>query len=586
VNELHAIVAAVTWVLGDNHAGFPAAIAQFARTASPVVLDAIWQGAAVALGLFAVLRLSPRMNAAHRFAAWTAGFAAVAALPMLPLVVHLISGSGTATQLTAAGAAPRPWFELDDRWALGIAAVWLIASALRLAELVFHTLRLHTLWKTATPIADSEVPAWLAELFAELPGGRGGAQMCTTQELDRPSVIGFFRPRILIPDWLYARLTPQELRQVVLHELEHLRRHDDWTNLIQKFVLVLFPLSPALAWIERRLCREREMACDESVVTRTQAPRSYAACLAGLAERRMQRDIDRRAEALSLAAWRRRSELVDRVHGILKSKPALQPVAARVLLSVVGVGLLAGSVELARCPQAVGFVSASNSPKQGQQELAQADAVNIDHATYLPAGLTSMNRTPGPHVVQTRAILAPAPGAAAPVTAAATRRDVGRPRVAMESEVAANEMPARAAHETLLKAEMPDAENAGVGKIAEPGARPEPQYIVLTAWEQVQTAPDGARTIADYDNGVPANSTDRGTQQAGAAADDRRTTDAAPQIRVTRLILRISPASAAQETKDVPATDSKDSSGNNSGSKSVRQPAIIPFGNGWLVFQL
>ena len=130
-------------------------------------------------------------------------------------------------------------------------------------------------------------------------------QVCTTPNLDRPSVIGFFAPRILIPEWLLTRLTPGELRQIVLHETEHLRRGDDWTNLFQKLCLVLFPLDPALVWIERRLCAEREMACDDGVVRVTHAPRAYAACLASLAER----GLRRRAEALSLGAWQRRPEL-------------------------------------------------------------------------------------------------------------------------------------------------------------------------------------------------------------------------------------------------------------------------------------
>ena len=110
-------------------------------------------------------------------------------------------------------------------------------------------------------------------------------EICTTTTLQRPSVIGFLKPRILIPDWLFARLTAGELEQIVLHEAEHLRRRDDWTNLLQKLCLVLFPLNPALVWIERRLCREREMACDEGVIKITHAPRAYASCLARLAER-------------------------------------------------------------------------------------------------------------------------------------------------------------------------------------------------------------------------------------------------------------------------------------------------------------
>ena len=53
------------------------------------------------------------------------------------------------------------------------------------------------------------------------------AEIWATSDLDRPCVIGFFRPRILIPAWLLNRLTPAELEQVVLHESEHLRRRDD-----------------------------------------------------------------------------------------------------------------------------------------------------------------------------------------------------------------------------------------------------------------------------------------------------------------------------------------------------------------------
>jgi beta-lactamase regulating signal transducer with metallopeptidase domain/DNA-binding NarL/FixJ family response regulator len=589
VNELHAIVAAVSWVLGDNHAGFPAAFAQFARAASPVAVDAMWQGAAVALGLLVSLRLAPRVNAAHRFAAWTAGFAVVAALPLLPFVAHLFWVPGAAVFWSSAAAAPvsvasgsRPWLELDSRWALGIAALWLIASALRLAEFIFHSFRLRKLWKTATPIAGAANATWLAALAGE----RGSVQICTTGELDRPSVIGFFSPRILIPDWLYARLTPQELSQVVMHEAEHLRRHDDWTNLIQKFFLVLFPLNPALAWMERRLCREREMACDESVVCRTQAPRAYAACLAGLAEHGLDRERSRRAEALSLAAWRRRPELVHRVHGILWRKPALSPVAARAMLAVLGCGLLAGSVELARCPQVVAFVAVSNSQELGPQQMAQADAVIRDRALYVPTNATA-GSAQSFHMVQTKAILTPVRSEAMPASATPGHQNPVEPA---ENETAAVDATREhTPHETLLTAEMPDsgAQNASAAE----NAQPQPQYIVLTAWEQVQTAPQASREIADYDNGAPA-STDPATQQAGAAADSHRKAAAAPQITVTRLIFRIVPASSAQGAKN----ESRNASGNASGSdsvngsgtnsKSVQQPTVFPFGNGWLVFQL
>ena len=174
-----------------------------------------------------------------------------------------------------------PGFELDSRWGFAIAALWLAASAFRAAELAFHSLRLRRLWRARLRLKSKGIFARCS--LPQLPARR--IEICTTRDLDRPSVIGFFAPRILIPEWLFSRLTPGELEQVVLHEAEHLRRRDDWTQSAAEAFLVLFPLNPALAWMERRLCREREMACDEGVVRRTQAPRAYAACLASLAER-------------------------------------------------------------------------------------------------------------------------------------------------------------------------------------------------------------------------------------------------------------------------------------------------------------
>ena len=64
--------------------------------------------------------------------------------------------------------------------------------------------------------------------------------------------------------------------------MEHLRRADDWTNLLQKLGLVLFPLNPVLLWVEHRLCAERELACDDRVVSSIAGRKAYALCLTHL----------------------------------------------------------------------------------------------------------------------------------------------------------------------------------------------------------------------------------------------------------------------------------------------------------------
>jgi hypothetical protein len=174
-------------------------------------------------------------------------------------------------------------------------------------------------------------------------------------------VIGFFSPRILIPEELFARLTTAEFGQIVLHEVGHLRRADDWINLFQKLSLVVFPLNPVLIWIERRLCLERELACDDDVLRLTKAPKAYATCLTNLAEQR----LGRRATALSLGVWEKRSELARRVHSILRGGEGMGRTQARVVMGVLVVALLSGSAELARCPEFVSFSSQNESPAAG-----------------------------------------------------------------------------------------------------------------------------------------------------------------------------------------------------------------------------
>ncbi|MGD1107087.1 MAG: M56 family metallopeptidase [Terracidiphilus sp.] len=519
---MHMADAVLAGLAGSGSA-FVAAFAAFAQAAAPAAVAALWQSAAIAIALVLCLRLAPRVSAAHRFATWAAGFAVVASLPFIPLLAHF--GDGCAAAPLAAGGA-RPWLELDSRWGFVIAALWLAASIFRAAELVFQSLRLRRLWKAATPV---ETEGNLRTLLVAASPAQP-IEICTTRDLDRPSVIGFLAPRILIPEWLFSRLTPGELEQVVLHEAEHLRRRDDWTNLLQKFLLVLFPLNPSLAWMERQLCREREMACDEGVVRRTQAPRAYAACLTALAERGLQqRELLRRAQALSLGAFERRPELVHRVHSILRRKQALHPLAAGALVSVLGCGLVVGSVELARSPQLVAFVAA---PKPDVQLAALAPLLGPAGPTATDAVLRPSQRF---HAIKTNA--------AVPTS----RNDVARPPArplrsedssAGVTETAMTDRDAATPRAELVKAVAPTSATA-------PAQGQE--FVVLTAWEEVQTSVTRTRPIADYDTGA-------GAREQISDMTSRPAATRATEITVTRIVLVVYPADSATATQTAPTT--------------------------------
>ncbi|HXE07952.1 MAG TPA: M56 family metallopeptidase, partial [Acidobacteriaceae bacterium] len=278
------------------------------------------------------------------------------------------------------GSVRGAWFHVDARWTFAIAGIWAAASLLRGITLIAAALRVRTLSRRATPIALT------SGLEAAAISRR--AQICSSTDVDRPTVIGFFSPRILIPAWLLEKLTAAELEQIVLHEAGHLNRSDDWLNLLQKVALVLFPLNPALAWVERRLCFERELACDEHVLnTRAASDRAatdYASCLATLAGYRLERRGLVRNLALALGALGRESQLGRRVARILRPAARMRPAHARLAVGASVVTLLFAATQLERCPQIVSFAPVNLISQATAPQVANLSDAGSAQAAILP----------------------------------------------------------------------------------------------------------------------------------------------------------------------------------------------------------
>jgi beta-lactamase regulating signal transducer with metallopeptidase domain len=279
-------------------------------------------------------------------------------LNVLTLLVLLHLFPAFPAHWTSAQAIHTSPVRLDIYWSIPIAVIWVVLSLWKGAQLVLSAVRLHRMARQATPVCpDGALPALPQNGDGSQLGGRS-AELCTSTEVTRPSVFGFFRPRILIPQDLIERLSPQELQLVVQHEMEHLRRADDWSNLLQKVALVLFPLNPALYWVERRLCSERELACDDHVLRTSASRKAYAICLTRLAEY----SIVSRGLSLVLGAWERHSELARRIRRILlrpaKSMRGLPATIASVALVLAA---LTSGILLARTPQLVSFVPLARS---------------------------------------------------------------------------------------------------------------------------------------------------------------------------------------------------------------------------------
>jgi beta-lactamase regulating signal transducer with metallopeptidase domain len=321
----------------------------YSAAAVSALFSAVWEGIILAACVAICLRIFPALSAAARSIVWLNTFLLIALLHLLPSLHIFPLSQGSSLAGTAAIHAP---IQLDPRWSVAIAAVWCMLSIGRAVQLIASAVRLRSLVRRATPIIPNSAVRELLQIHGENGKASRAAILCTSAEVERPSVSGFFRPLILLPPDLLNELSTTELQQIVIHEMEHLRRGDDWTNLLQKICLVLVPVNPVMLWVERRLCAERELACDDSVLRSSCGPKAYAQCLTHLAEHSMLR----RGFTLVLGAWERQSELVRRVHRIL-SRPTKSMSARQATMVTTGllIAALGGAFTLARSPQLVTF---------------------------------------------------------------------------------------------------------------------------------------------------------------------------------------------------------------------------------------
>ena len=130
-----------------------------------------------------------------------------------------------------------------------------------------------------------------------------------------PAVCGLFRPVILLPRGLLARLTREQIKTVFIHELIHIKRGDLWINLVQTLLQIVYFYNPLL-WLANAMIRRiREQAVDEAVqVALGKDAETYPRILLDVAKLSFKRS------ALSL-----------RLIGVVESKSALKTRIARLL---------------------------------------------------------------------------------------------------------------------------------------------------------------------------------------------------------------------------------------------------------------
>jgi beta-lactamase regulating signal transducer with metallopeptidase domain len=313
-----------------------------AQSSAERLVNSALEGIVLALLAWLVLGLFPRQNAGTRFSIWMAVLLSIAVLPLAEALARI--------ERPAAAAIGNPPLTIPASWGTALFVVWATIASVLLARVVAGVLQLRKLRNAAEEVNPVSLDALSRQTLLDFQQHRA-VKLCVSNSVSVPTAVGLFRPAVVVPRWALSELAADDLNAVLVHELAHLKRRDDWTNLVQKLVRAVFFFHPAVWWIENRLSLEREMACDEHVLATTANPRGYAECLVSLAER----GFLHRAVMMAQGAVSRVRECSARVAQILNGGRPRTAQASRLALISAASGSILMLATFAQAPNLVAF---------------------------------------------------------------------------------------------------------------------------------------------------------------------------------------------------------------------------------------
>jgi beta-lactamase regulating signal transducer with metallopeptidase domain len=231
------------------------------------------------------------------------------------------------------GRAQRIATQFNGGWLVLALGAWAGGILLVLSSVAVARLRLHRISRRAQASGGAEWTVLLQELGEGLNMRRS---VILLQSLDNvmPATWGWWRPVILLPAEA-GQWSAERQRIVLLHELAHVKRWDCLTQMITRIVCAFYWFNP-LVWVAaRRMCIERESACDDLGLNGGCKASDYASHLVELAGK------FRRVPRAVAIAMARPSGLERRITAILDGRRNRDRIAkvASVCIALVLLGL-------------------------------------------------------------------------------------------------------------------------------------------------------------------------------------------------------------------------------------------------------
>ncbi|NYE60267.1 beta-lactamase regulating signal transducer with metallopeptidase domain [Duganella sp. 1224] len=248
----------------------------------------------------------------------------------------------------AAGVQPwQPW----ESWLPWLVAAWL---AVAVAMLAWHAVVHRRYRRQLGPLRHD-----------------GGIHHSTRTD-EGPTVVGLWRPIIVVPADFAARYTPHERQLILAHEAVHMRRRDPLMNALCALTQCALWFHPLVHLAARRFRLDQELACDAAVV------REHPTLKRSYADAMLKTQMPTQA-ALIHCHWQSIHPLKERIMQLQHTPPSKFRRAA---------GRLAIAALVAACGyggMAVNAASAANAAAQGTDKYMVKMKLNAGGETSAPA---------------------------------------------------------------------------------------------------------------------------------------------------------------------------------------------------------
>jgi beta-lactamase regulating signal transducer with metallopeptidase domain len=258
-----------------------------------------------------------------------------------PLMTGSDAGVSSLAVGRSAGSLPTAGRGIDIPWSTALAALYAAGVLLLLARLIVEQVTIQRLARRATAMSDPEITRLLLEC-AQRMGVRRPLRLLRSGERTMPMVFGTRAPAIVLPD-VADTWSQDRRRAVLLHELAHVARYDCLTQLTAAVACAVYWIHPGVWWTARRLRVERELACDDRVLTAGIHAREYAGHLLDLAY-----SLDGRRAPATAASMARPRQLEGRMLAMLdtarnRAAPARRSYLAGIAIMTALLAPLAGA---------------------------------------------------------------------------------------------------------------------------------------------------------------------------------------------------------------------------------------------------